>query len=199
MLRVVLDANVLFPVVLRDVFLEFSVSGLLRTFWTSEILVEFSRALVRTSRHSEDSAAGLVSEMQAFFPSSFVDGYEHLTHSNMCADPKDEHVVGAAIHIKADAIATFNLKDFPKDLFEYFGIRLSHPDNLLTDVFESNTGLTCQVLGTVVGNYDRSPTTAAELSARLIRSQTPRFGLRILDFEDLIDGFALQVRSSRSS
>lgn len=199
MLRFVLDANVLFPVVLRDVFLEFSVSGLLRTFWTSEILVEFSRALVRTSRHSEDSAAGLVSEMQAFFPSSFVDGYEHLTHSNMCADPKDEHVVGAAIHIKADAIATFNLKDFPKDLFEYFGIRLSHPDNLLTDVFESNTGLTCQVLGTVVGNYDRSPTTAAELSARLIRSQTPRFGLRILDFEDLIDGFALQVRSSRSS
>ena len=199
MLRVVLDANVLFPVVLRDVLLEFSVSGLLRTFWTSEILVEFSRALVRTSRHSEDSAAGLVSEMQAFFPSSFVDGYEHLTHSNMCADPKDEHVVGAAIHIKADAIATFNLKDFPKDLFEYFGIRLSHPDNLLTDVFESNTGLTCQVLGTVVGNYDRSPTTAAELSARLIRSQTPRFGLRILDFEDLIDGFALQVRSSRSS
>lgn len=198
MLRVVLDANVLFPVVLRDVFLEFSVSGLLRTLWTSEILAEFSKALVRTSRHSEDSAAGLVSELQAFFPSSFVDGYEHLTLNNLCSDPKDEHVLGAAIHSKADAIATFNIKDFPNDLLESFGIKLSHPDTLLTEVFESNTGLACKVLGRVVGNYDRSPTTAAELSARLNRSQLPRFGLQILEFEELIDGFALQVRSSRS-
>jgi predicted nucleic acid-binding protein len=199
MVRVVLDANVLFPVVLRDVILEFSISGLLRVLWTDQVLAELSRALVRTSRHGEHSAAALISELKAFFPANFVVGYEHLTHDTHCSDPKDEHVLGAAIHSRADAISTFNMKDFPNDLFERFGIELIHPDLLLTGVFESNTGTACQTLGRILGKYNHPPKTVAELSARLIRSQVPRFGLRILDFEESINGFAKQVRASGSN
>ncbi len=199
MVRVVLDANVLFPVVLRDVILELSISGLLRVLWTDQVLAELSRALVRTSRHGEHSAAALISELKAFFPANFVVGYEHLTHDTHCSDPKDEHVLGAAIHSRADAISTFNMKDFPNDLFERFGIELIHPDLLLTGVFESNTGTACQTLGGILGNYNHPPKTVGELSARLIRSQVPRFGLRILDFEESINGFAKQVRASGSN
>jgi predicted nucleic acid-binding protein len=199
MVRVVLDANVLFPVVVRDVLLEFSIHGLLRVLWTDEVLAELSGALVRTSRHSENSAAELVSELKAFFPASLVVGYEHLTQNNHCSDPKDEHVLGAAIHSRADAISTFNMKDFPKDLFERFGIELIHPDHLLTSVFDSNTGIARRALGGILGNYDHPPKTVAELSARLIRSQVPRFGLRIMELEDSINAFASQVRASRSN
>lgn len=197
MVRVLLDANVLFPPVLRDVFLEFSMNGLLRALWTDEILSEVARALVRARRHTEESAAELVSELQTFFPGSFVVGYEHLTGSGLCTDPNDDHVLGAAIHSRADAIATFNLKDFPKNLFESFGIDLSHPDQLLVEVFESNSALGCQALGGLLGYYNLPPHTAAELSERLIRSQVPAFGRRILDFREPIDGFASQVRGSK--
>jgi hypothetical protein len=91
------------------------------------------------------------------------------------------------------------MKDFPNDLFERFGIELIHPDLLLTGVFESNTGTACQTLGGILGNYNHPPKTVGELSARLIRSQVPRFGLRILDFEESINGFAKQVRASGSN
>jgi predicted nucleic acid-binding protein len=199
MVRVVLDANVLFPPVLRDVFLEFSMNGLFRALWTDEILSEVARALIRGRRHTEESAAALISELQEFFPGSFVIGYEHLVGSDLCLDPNDEHVLGAAIHSRADVIVTFNIKDFPTDLFESFGIELSHPDQLLAEVFESNSVLGCQALGGLIGYYNLPPQTAAELSDRLVRSQVPQFGLRILDFQESIDAFASKVRASKAN
>ena len=197
MVRVILDANVLFSPVLRDVLLEFSMNGLFRALWTDEILRELSTALIRTNRLNEKSATGLVAELKAFFPSSFVGGYEHFLDRGLCNDPNDEHVLAAALHSRADGIVTLNRKDFPQDLFESFGIELSHPDPLLVEVFESNPALGCQAIGGLLGYYNLPPQTTAELSVRLIRSQVPNFGRRILDFHKSIDEFASQVRASK--
>ena len=46
-----------------------------------------------------------------------VEGFEYLIESLELPDPDDRHVLAAAIHAKADAIVTFNMKDFPEDYF----------------------------------------------------------------------------------
>lgn len=196
MLRAVVDANVLFPAVLRDVVLEFAMHGLLQPLWTREILAETAASLIRANRKTKQGASRLVAELQRVFPGSNILGYEHQTQMNLCADPKDEHVLGAALHSKADALVTFNLKDFPSDLFESFGIELSHPDALLTNAFDTNPQASCQALGGLLGYYELPPKLAEDLAERLVRSQVPIFGQRILDSRETIDQFASHVRAN---
>ena len=199
MIRAVVDANVLFPAVLRDVVLEFAMHGLLQPLWTHEILAETAAALIRTNRKTEQGASRLVADLQRVFPGSNIFGYEHLKHMHLCADSKDEHVLGATLHSKADALVTFNLKHFPSDLFESFGIELWHPDALLTNAFDSNPQMSCQALGGLLGYYELPPKLAEELSERLVRSQTPIFGQLIWDSRESIDEFAALVRAGKQN
>ena len=46
-------------------------------------------------------------------------------------DPDDRHVVAAAIVGHADAIVTFNTKDFPQAVLQPYGIEVQHPDEFL--------------------------------------------------------------------
>ncbi|KUO61626.1 MAG: hypothetical protein APF80_11065 [Alphaproteobacteria bacterium BRH_c36] len=46
-------------------------------------------------------------------------------------DANDHHVLAAAIVARADVIVTFNLKHFPGQYLEKFGIEAQHPDEFL--------------------------------------------------------------------
>ena len=46
-------------------------------------------------------------------------------------DPDDRHVLAAAIVGNADVIVTANLKHFPADALERYGLEVQHPDTFL--------------------------------------------------------------------
>ena len=46
-------------------------------------------------------------------------------------DPDDRHVVAAAIVGHANAIVTFNTKDFPATVLQPYGIEVLHPDEFM--------------------------------------------------------------------
>ena len=50
--------------------------------------------------------------MATYFPDARVTGYKQLIGS-MTNDPKDRHVLAAAVAGRADTLVTENLKDFP--------------------------------------------------------------------------------------
>jgi hypothetical protein len=60
-----------------------------------------------------------------------VSGYEHLIESIECPDRNDRHVIAAAIHARADAIVTFNLKDFPENSLGKYNLEAIHPDEFI--------------------------------------------------------------------
>lgn len=108
---VVVDANVLFPLTLRDTVLRAAAAGFYQLRWSAEILDEMERNLVSTGTVPADKAARLRATLDRFFPEAQVTDYEPLIPA-MKNDPKDRHVVAAAVKAGAQVIATANLKDF---------------------------------------------------------------------------------------
>lgn len=75
-----------------------------------------------------------------------VTGYEQLIDGIHLPDPDDRHVVAAAIRCGAQAIVTFNLKDFPADRLAPYNIEARHPDDFLYDTIDLGSGIVTQVL-----------------------------------------------------
>ena len=57
--------------------------------------------------------------------------YQKFISSLELPDPNDRHVLAAAIAGQVDIIVTKNIKDFPSQIFEKFGIKILHPDDFV--------------------------------------------------------------------
>ena len=114
MYAALLDANVLFPNLLRDTVLTLAQRGLYRPLWSEKILDEARRNIL-AKRPDVDPVKlqrtfALVREK---FDDANVEGFDPLQAGLELPDPDDRHVLAAAIHGGAQSIVTFNLKDFP--------------------------------------------------------------------------------------
>ena len=72
---------------------------------------------------------------------SRVTGYEHLIPGLVLPDPKDRHVLAAAIRGGASVIVTCNLADFPQHVLGEFDIEAQHPDEFVLHLFDLAPGL----------------------------------------------------------
>jgi hypothetical protein len=66
-------------------------------------------------------------------PDCLVTGYDHLIDGLDLPDPDDRHVLAAAIRANAQAIVTFNLRDFPDHLLARYDLEAKHPDDFVLD------------------------------------------------------------------
>lgn len=162
---VVLDANVLFPFTLRDTFLRAAAAGFYQMRWTSRILDEMSRSLVSTGTMSEDRVNRLRAIMERAFPEAEVIGYERLIDA-MPNDPKDRHVVAAAVKAGAQVITTANLRDFAA-LPD--GVEAQSPDEFLCNLFDLDPTRFEELLRDQAADLVKPPMSFDELLARLAR------------------------------
>lgn len=110
MYSAVLDTCTLYPAYLRDTLLRCAARDLFRPLWSADILDELDRNL--SDLIGAPLAARIRNLLGQHFPDSIVTGYKPLIDA-MTTDPKDRHVLAAAVRGNADAVVTFNLKDFP--------------------------------------------------------------------------------------
>lgn len=171
----VLDADVLFPMVLRDTLLRVAAAGCFRAHWSKRILDEMTRNLVEEQRMNAASADGLAQAMADAFPEALIEGWEPL-ESAMRNHPKDRHVAAAAVSAKASVIVTSNLKDF-KSLPA--GIVAMSPDAFLLSMFEADPEAVLEALRKQVAAYRRPPVTLHSLLEWLARV-VPRFAAAVL-------------------
>ena len=134
---VVLDACVLYPAPVRDLLLSLAEVGLYHARWTDAIQREWVSHLA-TNRPDIplEKLQRTTQLMSKAIPDSNVIGYESLIASLILPDPDDRHVLAAAIVGHADAIVTFNSRDFPGGYLAQFGIETQHPDDFITNQFE---------------------------------------------------------------
>lgn len=131
-----LDANVLYPAYLRDLLLRLAQAGVYQPRWSAEILDEVSRNLKRRrDAAGQEKVDRMVSLIKQHFEDAEVTGYERLVPA-MTNDPKDRHVLAAAITGGADVIVTSNLRHFPPHSREPYKIDAQGPDEFLFHQWE---------------------------------------------------------------
>ena len=88
-------------------------------------------------------------------------------------DPEDRHVLAAAIAGHADAIVTFNLKDFPAHVLEWHHIEAIHPDDFILNQLELRPFEALAAVKALRARLTRPAQTVAELIATLERNGLP--------------------------
>ncbi len=121
---------------MRDFLLELAGSGIFRARWTDAIHDEWIRNLLRNRPDlSVERLARTRTLMNETVLGSMIDGFDALVPALTLPDPDDRHVMAAAIHCGADAIVTFNLKDFPAETAATYDLEIIHPDDFLHQQF----------------------------------------------------------------
>ncbi|MBS2026041.1 MAG: PIN domain-containing protein [Deltaproteobacteria bacterium] len=174
--KVVLDACTLFPFTVRDTLLRAAQAGFYQLHWTEEILEEARRNLVAKIPLSEEQAERLLGAMRRAFPQADVIGYRELIPAAK-NDPKDQHVVAAALKAGADLVVTFNVKDF----FEMpAGIDVQSPDSFLSNLFDLDRDAMIRLLADQAAAMKKPPVSLDNLLLALSKL-VPEFAKMVVD------------------
>ncbi len=183
----VYDANILFPAPLRDLFIRLAQAGLVRAKWTETINEEWVRNILSKYKHlSPHQLDRTKLLMNAAVRDCLVTGYEDLIESIQLPDPNDRHVLAAAIRCGAEAIVTFNLKDFPKEIMARFDIEAVHPDDFLVSLFEETPGIFCSVVKLQRESLKNPKKTAEELFTTFENQGLTQTVVRLRQFAALL-------------
>lgn len=134
----VIDTCVLYSTLSRGLLLELAEQDMFRPIWSDTILLELERSLQSRAGVTATQTQHLTTEIRKAFPEALVSldpGLVEQVQQNL-PDKDDAHVIAAAISGKADAIVTFNLKDFPARTLERFQLEAIHPDDFLLNQWD---------------------------------------------------------------
>ncbi|MEG4808188.1 PIN domain-containing protein [Microcoleus sp. F8-D3] len=179
-LRVVLDACVLFPMYLRDTLLSTADEDLYLPYWSQKIIDEVIGNLVKGGTLSQEKAKNLERTIKIAFPEAMVEVPVALEQA-MTNDPKDRHVLAAAVNAGADIIVTNNLKDFRENDLAPWNIIAQSPDEFLSDLLDEYPDSIVDLLQQQSQKYNNPPKTFTELINFLgEKAGTPKFASNIL-------------------
>jgi len=135
--KAVLDTNVIYPVVIRDLLFWFAYYDLYTPKWGTNIFCEWKEVMLRHGVEEREAEKRVQKANQAF-PDALVGNYEGLISQLQLPDEDDRHVLAAAIKTNANVIVTNNLKDFPEEYLDTFGLKAKSADDFLTDIIDLN-------------------------------------------------------------
>jgi predicted nucleic acid-binding protein len=165
-----LDANVLYPAPLRDVFLQLAVTDIFKAKWSAGIHREWMEALLRNEPERDRVALERTRDlMDQATRDSLVTGYEPLIPALSLPDPDDRHVLAAAIVGRCDVIVTQNLKDFPETALAPFHLEAQHPDEFLCNHLSLAPGVFCSAVRKVRARLVNPPYSVEAYLATLTR------------------------------
>lgn len=134
-MRVLLDACVLYPTVMREMLIAVAATGAFTPFWSERILAEWSRAAIKLGPAGAAQADTDIMMLRRDWPQAELVVHDGLTQPLWLPDENDIHVLAAAISGEVDVICTLNAKDFPTRLLADHGLRRIDPDSLLMNAW----------------------------------------------------------------
>ena len=175
-MKLVLDACVLYPTVMREVLIGAARAGLYQPLWSERLLEEWARAAARIDPVQGVQARGEIALLSAAFPKAKVTATESLTARLWLPDPADIHVLAAAIAGHADGIVTMNAKDFPRNILAEEGLTRADPDTLLLGFYEAQPEAMRHAVDSVLSEARRLSGEDWTLRALMKKARLPRLG-----------------------
>lgn len=155
----VLDACVLAPMPLADTLLRLAEREFYVPRWSKEILDEVAATLAKFG-YSAKQIERRVAAMETAFEEALVTGYKDLVPV-MKNDPKDRHVLAAAVRTGAHVIVTDNKRHFPKKLLAPYGLECCTGDEFLVHQYRLEPDIFVKTL------HDQATNIGLELSELL--------------------------------
>ena len=175
-MRVLIDACVLYPTVMREVVLGVAAKGLFDPRWSPRILEEWARAARKVGPQGETIARGEIAAITARFPRAQVQIPQGVEARLWLPDPNDIHVLAAAVGCSADAIMTVNAKDFPRNELADEGLQRVDPDGFLVDFAIQHPDAVQSVGEAVVTEARRLSGEPWEMRKLMRKARLPRLG-----------------------
>jgi hypothetical protein len=177
---VVYDACVLYPAPLRDLLLRVAITGLVRARWTDAILDECFRAIAKHRPRANPQALARTRELIVdAVPDCLVTDFAPLIEGLTLPDRDDRHVLAAAIRCGAQAIVTFNLKDFPDAVLQPLGVEAIDPDDYVSDLIDLSPAQVAKVLREQSAGLRNPFRTVQEVLGTLERQGLPQSVARL--------------------
>jgi predicted nucleic acid-binding protein len=162
--------------VLADTLLRIAELGFYRPLWSARIFNETMDAISEIHPTIPlEQIQQRFANMDTTFEDACIQGWEGLEAAVTLPDPNDRHVVATAMHGRADAIVTFNVRDFPADVLSPLNIEVIHPDDFLLYQLDLNQRPVLDVLRKQAADSRRPVLTSTALIARLTRAGVANF------------------------
>lgn len=176
--RVVLDANVLFALLVRDTLLTVATHpyGLFAPIWSTAILDKLRRNLLAKLRQSQQKVDTLLGAMHRTFPEAVVDPGEDVI-ATMPNHRKDRHVLAVAVAANARTLVTWNVRDFHEA--RWLGVRVQDPDTFLAELYDAHPPTVRAAVEAHVAELQAPPLPMDELIARLANGGLSSFAARL--------------------
>ena len=175
-MRALLDANVLYPTVMREILLGVAAKGLYAPLWSERLLEEWRRAAARHGPQDRAIAEGEAARINAAFPPALVRPGQGRLDRLWLPDPNDVHVLAAAIAGNADVIVTQNAKDFPRGILAEEGLARQDADTFLRDALERDRAAVADVVEAVRSEAERLSGEDWPMRRLLKKARLPRLG-----------------------
>jgi hypothetical protein len=138
MISAVLDACVLYPAALRDLWMHLTVRFAFQPKWTARIQDEWIRSVLA---NRPDLREEQLSRTRAYMEKwgrdwEVPDCEALLPQLPSLPDPDDSHVLAAAVAAGVPLIVTFNLAHFPAAALIQCGVRAVHPDQFAGELLD---------------------------------------------------------------
>lgn len=188
-----IDANVFYGARLRSLVLFVASTKIFRVRWSEKVHDEWIDALVAKLKKPSITKEELQitrNAMNQAIPDSVVSGYQHLETGLKLPDPKDNHILAAAICTHASTIVTFNLKHFPIDYLREFNIDATHPDQFLCDAFNLAPDIFAEAVKQDFEHYKRPPLSFEKYIADLKTAGVPNLAQQLEEIKILISQLA---------
>ena len=182
-MKAVLDACVLYPTILREILQGAAGAGLYQPVFSERILREWVLATAKLGPVAPVIAAGEAAALKAAFPRALVRDHPEIEARLHLPDPDDLHVLACAIASGADAIVTFNARDFPGHTLAAEGITRRDPDGFLWELQSRHPKAMAAIVEAVRAKAEAISGQPVALKALLKRARLFRLG-KALAVED---------------
>lgn len=175
------DANVLFPFEVRDILMVAARTSSFAVYWTDAILDEATHNLIAKGLATTENMTRMVAKMKELYPEATIPlaDYEELIPV-MTNNAKDRHVLAAAVAKKVSVIVTHNLKHFPDTALDGYDLEAQLPDEFVRHILDLAPGTFVHFFRVQASLRQKSalvrgrtPRTAEEIAADLIRTELP--------------------------
>lgn len=184
---VLFDACVLYQAPARDLVIELGLADLYRAKWTNRIHDEWIGSLMHKrpdiSKERLEKTRHLIN---GSLDDCLVEGYESLAKTLTLPDADDCHVLAAAIKAQAQIIVTHNIKDFPEDYLDSFGIEAQSPDTFFLNQSDLQQSAFLAAVKKIRLSLKRPSKTPMEYLDALRRCELAKTAEFLEDYVDLI-------------